>query len=48
MDPMTEDQKNSQAVANLIEVLQRFGTVKRPASGKVIPFPATLPSSKKT
>jgi hypothetical protein len=35
---MTEDQKNSQAVSNLIEVLERFGTVKRPP-GKVIPFP---------
>jgi hypothetical protein len=37
---MDEDQKNWLALANLIEVLERFGTVKRPASpGKVIPFP---------
>jgi hypothetical protein len=48
---MTEDQKNWLAVANLLEVLERFGTVKQPASGEVIPFPAvpsSIPSSKQT
>jgi hypothetical protein len=43
MDQMTEDQKKWLAVTNLIEVLERFGTVKLPAPGKVTPFPI-LPS----
>jgi hypothetical protein len=41
MDQMTEDQKNWLALLGLLEVLERFGTVKRPARGKVIQFPAT-------
>ena len=36
MDQMTEDQKNWLAALGLLEVLERYRTVKRP---KVIPFP---------
>jgi hypothetical protein len=38
---LTEAERNYQAVLNLLEVLQRFGTVKRPS--KVLPFPEPQP-----
>jgi hypothetical protein len=36
---MDEDQKAWLAILGLLEILERFGTVRRPASAKVIPFP---------
>jgi hypothetical protein len=37
---MDEDQKAWLAILGLLEILERFGTVRRPAGAKVIPFPA--------
>jgi hypothetical protein len=40
MDRLKDDQKNWLSLLGLLEILQRFGNVKQPERGKVIPFPA--------
>jgi hypothetical protein len=46
MDQMTKNQKNWLALLGLLEVAQRFGTVRRPGRAEVIPFPTKGPSPK--